>query len=46
MSKWLVTVDDKDDEDMRYLETTENEVWIRDWVGTSVPVRDMQKMED
>jgi hypothetical protein len=46
MGKWLVTVDDLDDDNMRDLEKTTNEVWINDWAGEAVPILDMQKMED
>jgi hypothetical protein len=46
MSKWLITVADKDDKAMKHMEKTANNVWVREAYGEEVEVQDMQKMED
>jgi hypothetical protein len=46
MSKWIVTVADKDNERMGELENSENYIWINEWVGEAVEIVDMQQVEE
>ena len=44
MSKWIITVNDKDDKEMRYLAKTPNEVFIKEWGDGAMEVQDIQAL--
>jgi len=46
MSKWLITIQDKDTERMQELADSENYLWINEWVGEAVEIIDIQEMEN